>query len=240
MIAPLTDGPQVMPPLSPGRVRGAPRFYRGERRACASDLARTGNLLDGNNRIAIARELGLPDPPSVVLRGPTDEVTRRTEARRLNCVRRHLSAEQRRQVIRDQLLDTPDWADRRIGRVVGANHETVAAVRSELEATGEIRQLTALEGADGKVRPARRPVVLVKNRRELAGVVRDLPSALPLLPATVTDARTVKKAAGQALYRRQGAEAEDTTTIGTATLLLGDFLERGAEIADASVDLGAL
>ncbi len=97
------------------------------------------------------RELGINDYPVEVRSGLT-ESEKRVLARKLNLLRRHLTREQVRQLIGDQLRETPDWADRRIGSELGVDHKTVGAVRIGLASTGEIPQLEKTVGDDGKAR----------------------------------------------------------------------------------------
>jgi hypothetical protein len=76
----------------------------------------------------------------------------------LNIRRRHLTAEQKRDVIAKLLKVAPDKSNRQVAKTVSVDHKTVAKVRGELEATGEIPQLTETVGADGRARPARKAV----------------------------------------------------------------------------------
>lgn len=94
-----------------------------------------GRVIDGNNRKAIADELGI-DYPRLV-REVADDDDAWTLALTLNCARRHLSREQRREVIRAEIERRPDDSDRAIARRVGCDHKTVGAVRRE---GGEIPQ----------------------------------------------------------------------------------------------------
>lgn len=82
-------------------------------------------------------------------------------ARSLNVARRQLSREQRRQLVADQLRETPGWSNRRMAKSLGVDHHTVASVRLELEPTGEILQLNYTTGLDGKDRPATRVAQVV-------------------------------------------------------------------------------
>jgi hypothetical protein len=111
-----------------------------------------GTIIEGHNRARACRELGINDYP-VVVRSGLSETDKRTLARKLNVLGRHLTRDQVRQLIADQLRDTPEWADRRIGRELGVDHKTVGAVRAGLGSTGEIPQLEKTVGDDGKVRP---------------------------------------------------------------------------------------
>ncbi len=115
-----------------------------------------GAILDGHNRARACRELGVNDYP-VEVRSGLSEADKRVFARKLNVLRRHLTREQVRQLVGDQLRDTPEWADRRIGRELGVDHKTVGAARAALGSTGEIPQLEKTVGDDGKARKTKRP-----------------------------------------------------------------------------------
>jgi hypothetical protein len=110
-------------------------------------------IIDGNYRRAIADDLGY-DCPEVVQEGLTEEEMR-TLARALNLARRQLTQEQKRQLIADQLQETPDRSNRWIGKQLGVSHPTVASVRAEMEATGKVVQFDRTLGSDGKYRPKR-------------------------------------------------------------------------------------
>jgi DNA modification methylase len=116
-------------------------------------------IIDGNYRKGIADELGY-DCPEIVQEGLTED-EKRTLARALNLARRQLTAEEKRQVIADQLQETPDRSNRWIGKQLGVGHPTVATVRAEMVATGTIFQFDRTLGSDGKYRPTTRllPVV---------------------------------------------------------------------------------
>src|SRR5204863_7176202 len=111
-------------------------------------------IIDGNYRKAISDELGY-NCPELVQEGLTDE-EKRTLARALNLARRQLSQDQKRQLIADQLEETPERSNRSLGKLLGVHHATVAAVRSEMESSGQIIQLQKTVGEDGKERPASR------------------------------------------------------------------------------------
>lgn len=114
-----------------------------------------GSILDGHHRVRACEELGLQDWPKFIRKGLTD-AEKREHARQLNLARRHLSREQRRSLISDQLKDTPGKSNRQIAGALGVDHKTVQSVRTEREGTGEIPQLDKTMGADGKVR--RKPI----------------------------------------------------------------------------------
>jgi hypothetical protein len=77
-----------------------------------------------------------------------------------NIRRRHLSTEQKRDLIAKVLKATPEASNRTIAKQTKASHVTVGAIRTELETTGQIDQLEKTVGKDGK----KRPVKTKKNR----------------------------------------------------------------------------
>jgi site-specific DNA-methyltransferase (adenine-specific) len=225
---------QVMPDLSEAEYAALRESIREHGVLVPVVYDERGELLDGHHRLRAAGELGITNYPSEVV-PCADDAERRTLARALNCQRRHLSQEQRRALIADQVRDMPTWSDRRIADTLGVSHVTVAGIRADLESTGQIDQLTEREGGDGKVRPARRPLVIAKDTRDRARALTAL-AELDKVPPRALDARGLEKLVRSAGYTAAGA-AEGDATMGTATLLLGDMRERGREIADASVDL---
>jgi hypothetical protein len=69
-----------------------------------------------------------------------------------NVHRRHLTAEQRRELIAKAIAIQPEKSDRAIAKQVKADHKTVAKARREAEATGEVSPVEKRVGADGKRR----------------------------------------------------------------------------------------
>jgi hypothetical protein len=73
-----------------------------------------------------------------------------------NLYRRHLTAEQKREVIAKVLKENPGRSNRQVAEQVKADHKTVGTVRERLESTGEIPQLDETQGKDGKARPVKK------------------------------------------------------------------------------------
>jgi len=137
----------------------------------AIEVDEWGNVLDSHNRMRICRELGINDYPIVTRSGLT-EAEKLTHARRVNLLRRHLSQEQRRALMADELRGDPSRSDRQIATALGVDHKTVGAARDRLAATGEIPQLDKTTGTDGKARPT-----FASSRRDQGW--RYAPSTLP-------------------------------------------------------------
>lgn len=91
-----------------------------------------GNILDGHHRAAIAADLGI-DCPRVVVSNLDTEQDKRTVALMLNLSRRHLTREQKREVIAASITADPDLSDREHARRCGVSPTTVGTVRKELE-----------------------------------------------------------------------------------------------------------
>jgi ParB-like chromosome segregation protein Spo0J len=117
-------------------------------------------LLDGRNRLDAMEAAGLHENIAKALQSAERTATADPFAlvASLNINRRHLDAEGKREVIAKLLAAQPDKSDRAVGKMVGADGKTVAAVRTEMEATAEIPQSETRTGADGKSRkkPKRR------------------------------------------------------------------------------------
>ena len=108
-----------------------------------------GKILDGNNRHR-ACELVRIAPKFADFNG--DDAQARNYVISANIHRRHLSPDQRREIIATLLKADPNQSNRQIADAAKASHVTVGAVRAELEATGQIDQLEKTTGADGKKR----------------------------------------------------------------------------------------
>ena len=117
------------------------------------------HIIDGSYRKAIADELGY-DCPEIIQEGLSED-EKRTMARALNLARRHLTQEQKRQLVSDQLRETSDRSNRWVGKQLGVHHATVASVRGEMEGTGDLSSCPRTIGEDGKARPARKSSPIV-------------------------------------------------------------------------------
>jgi hypothetical protein len=127
-------------------------------------------LLDGRNRLdameATGQEVafdrhGAPEVTGCLLYGETDDYDRSyghkssdpvAAVLSLNISRRHLTAEQKREVIAKVLKAKPGASNRQIAAQVKSDDKTVGKIRKELEATAEIPRLTKTTGKDGKAR----------------------------------------------------------------------------------------
>ncbi|HEY7307875.1 MAG TPA: DNA methyltransferase [Gemmataceae bacterium] len=202
-----------------------------------------GNIIDGYTRDEILRELtaegeDIHDPERDIRYGLT-EGEKRSLARSLNAARRHLSTAERRQLIDDQLKDTADRSDRQIADLFGVDHKTVAARREHLIATGEIPQLNATTGADGKTRKARRGSIHARDGKE-AKIVRESLKVLTPdeVPNKVVEARRVMGIANKKIWREKRKQKPPVTfDLDNIDLRVGDCREVLNDLAPGSVKL---
>ena len=74
-----------------------------------------------------------------------------------NIHRRHLTTEQKREIIAKVLKAQPEKSNRMIAKQIKVDHKTVGAVREKLEAGGEIPHHDVHEDVRGTKQPARKP-----------------------------------------------------------------------------------
>ena len=121
-------------------------------------------IIDGNYRKQIANELSY-ECPEIVHPGLDDDEIR-TLARALNLARRQLNTEQKRELISDQLRETPGKTNRVVAKALGVHHATVASVRAEMESVGQLIQLEKRVGSDGKSYQSGKPLRAVPRPPE--------------------------------------------------------------------------
>jgi site-specific DNA-methyltransferase (adenine-specific) len=224
---PKNDDP-LLPPLTPEQRNSLRDSIRAEGIHTPIVQDQHGQVIDGFERLSIAEELGLRTYPVRTVHCP-DECTRRHLRLQLNCNRRQLTRQQKRQVIAQELVRSPELSDRFIGSLIGASHRTVASIRVELERTGQIAHLPAKLGLDGKRR--RLPVIPTESKAKADRAARVLRS-IPDPPA-----RPMKLAVAERLARSEKLRAAtDSKGLPSGVeVFCSDF--RQLELRDASVDL---
>jgi hypothetical protein len=86
-------------------------------------------------------------------------------SRSVNVARRHLDAEQKRQVIATLVQADPTRSNRAVAKDADSNHHTVARVRNDLEGRGTVSRVSMRTDAVGRQQPAHRqqPAAVVHN-----------------------------------------------------------------------------
>lgn len=128
---------QVMPDLSAEEFEQLKSDIAARGVMVPVEYDEAGAVLDGHHRVRACKALGIENWPYIVRSGLSD-AEKRAHARALNLARRHLSQEQRRELIREQLKDTPAKSDRQIAKALGVSDKTVGVQRAELEESAEI------------------------------------------------------------------------------------------------------
>src|SRR6516225_11111327 len=91
-----------------------------------------------------------------------------------NLHRRHLTSEQKRELIAKVLKAKPEASNATVAKQVKADDKTVAKVRRKLESTSEIPKLEKTVGKDGKARPKNKKAKSHRDRQWEAAKAADL------------------------------------------------------------------
>src|SRR5262249_41665450 len=121
-------------------------------------------LLDGRNRLDAMELVGLPTVyPNGVFRGFSGDLNSQSVTKdpyayviSTNIHPRHLTAEQRRELIAKVRKARPEQSNRQIAKQVRADDKTVAKVRKQLEGRSEIPNVETRTDTTGRQQPAKR------------------------------------------------------------------------------------
>src|SRR6516164_4325602 len=111
-----------------------------------------GKILDGNNRYR-ACSLAGRKPTFADFTGIDADA--RNYVISVNIHRRHLSPDQRRDIIAALLKADPGQSNRQVADAAKADHKTVGTVRAEMVAGGEIPHQEKTVGKDGVAQPTK-------------------------------------------------------------------------------------
>lgn len=146
----MTEQYQLMPTLAPDEYAALKADIEKRGVQVPVEYDESGAILDGHHRVMACRELGIREWPRVVRVGMTEE--QKTEhVLALNLDRRHLSREQRAELV--ARLRGQGWSMPRIANRLKIARNTVAADLQD----AQIEQPATVTGADGKTYPATRP-----------------------------------------------------------------------------------
>lgn len=188
------------------------------------ELDERGEVLDGHHRIRACKELGITDYPRVVRTNLTGDAEKRSHVRALNLLRRHLSQEQRRAVIAEELKENPERSNRQIAASLGVDDKTVGAVRSDLQLSAEIPQIAertvTRKGSTYQQKPKQSAAIIATTPAEEKKAV----AAAPFAPEGVAVSTATAQRAAQTAARSIAEDAE---------AFLNSAIDRDGAIADA-------
>jgi ParB-like chromosome segregation protein Spo0J len=134
-------------------------------------VLKDGMILDGRNRYRACLAAGIE--PSFACRAYSDQITNTVAyVISANLHRRHLTQEQKRELIAKLLKAQPEKSDRSIAATAKASPTTVGTVRAEIEAAGEVSKLDTRIDAKGVKQPAKKKRSAEQEEADKAECIR--------------------------------------------------------------------
>jgi hypothetical protein len=115
-----------------------------------------GKILDGRNRYRACAEAGVKVRVQEHHHGCAHIGDPRAYVISANIHRRHLTAEDKRDLIAKLIKAQPEKSNRQIAKTVKVDHKTVGAARAELEGRGEIPHVEERTDTKGRKQPAKK------------------------------------------------------------------------------------
>jgi ParB-like chromosome segregation protein Spo0J len=106
-----------------------------------------------------------------------------------NIHRRHLTADQKRDLIAKLLKAAPEKSDRQIAKAVKASPTFVGKVRAEKEATGDVSTVDTRTDTKGRKQPAKRARERERHKRRLGREQREQKKQADLINETVRESQ---------------------------------------------------
>jgi ParB-like chromosome segregation protein Spo0J len=155
-----------------------------------TDQDGTDRLLDGRNRLDAMERAGLPivkdgelNREQVDIQNLAGNVDPFAYVLSANLHRRHLTSDQKRDVIVAVLKARPSQSDRAIGKQVNVDHKTVGAVREKLESRGEIPHTETRTDTKGREQPAKKTRKPKAEPEPMTPAVAAAETETPIAPA---------------------------------------------------------
>ena len=152
-------------------------------------------LVDGRHRLDLLEGTGIKvagDDGGVLVQHQIVDVADDTEAERLslslNAHRRHLQADERRKLLRAQLIVTPEKSNRQVAKLTGFSHPHVAKVRTELEQAGDVETVSTSIDTKGRRQSIRKGTTSKASTKTRRRTEDDLKSDIAAKIAAVAPA----------------------------------------------------
>ena len=171
-VLPIHPAAELFPLMTPAELRELGEDIKANGLKLPIAITSDGQLLDGRNRLdameavgvefkfgrttnggPIHIDIGTDDLsfPEIVKTDPYAYVIS------ANLHRRHLTAEQKRELIAEQIKAQPEKPDLQIAKTVKASPTTVGTVRRGMEAKGDVSKLETRRDIKGRQQPAKKP-----------------------------------------------------------------------------------
>jgi hypothetical protein len=167
-----------------------------------SPLIKCEGKLLGRNRLDAMELVGLKLHVAVNEITPGDPYDYVLSA---NLHRRHLTGEQKRELIAKVLKAKPEASNRKIAKQTKADDKTVAKVRRDLESGAEIPHVEKTEGSDGKKYKAKKKT----PRPTPAEIERDRKECVALYQKMIEAEKEAARATGSAEVSIEQRQAEN-------------------------------
>jgi len=211
-----------------------------------------GNVIDGQHRLLAAEMLGWSSVPNLIASGLTEE-EKWALAQDLNLHRRHLSQEEILSIVAENRQGLPKRiiqqrqegkSLRQISEQLGISHESVRQQLNQATVKGLTVDLPeTVTGRDGKKRKAQTgrrqscTTIYATTGNDTTRAMRVCQQAGDALPKKNVSVKQAERRLREETNRKLRDKDYKDFKAGRATLLLGDFRERSAQIDDASVDV---
>lgn len=196
-------------------------------------------LLDGRNRLAALKLLGIDDPnqaPSgqvaeakvrvlhalegALVGGKASRTTWRVSVNpttfvlSMNVHRRHLTSEQKRAAIAAYIKADPTVSNLKVAKDLDVSDKTAAKVRDDLERRSEIPNVSERTDSTGRKQPARKPKPKPEPKpTPPGGITEDTPGMTPAVEKALADAKAKATPAPQQGEEPDQEPVEDVSDI---------------------------
>lgn len=222
---------QILPPLVPDEFESLKASIAERSVEVPIIVDQNDKTIDGFHRWLACDQLGVPCPKEI--RHFENEAEKFELVLRLNCRRRQLNRQQKRDLISAYLVSDPEIADNHLASLIGGiSQNTVTDVRAELESTFQIEKLERHRGRDGKDRPTKYKRVVANTAKEAEAAL----SAISNLPENcggkIIDCNTAKRRSTRLLTKQGRQERIEQIT---ATSLPNDITIQHCDLRDLEV-----
>lgn len=222
---------QILPPLLPDEYERLKTSIAERGVEVPIIVDQHGDPVDGFHRQRASDDLGVFCPREV--RHFDTEAEKFELMLRLNCRRRQLNRQQKRDLIGAYLVCDPKIADNHLAELIGGvSQNTVTAVRRDLEVTLQIEKFKKLRGRDGKDRPTKYRRVVANTAKEAETALSAIGDLPPNCHGKIIDCTTAKR---RSRRLRTKLERQKRIEVITATTLPDDIIIQHCDLRDLEV-----